>query len=298
MDRLEAMSIVLTVVEAGSLSAAARRLNMPLATVSRKVSDLEAYLRTKLFNRSSRTLVLTDAGSSYVAAAKRIVADVTEAERAASGEYTAPKGELVVTAPIGLGRLHLIPILAEFFKAYPDIDVQLVLNDRVVSLLEDHIDVALRIGTLPDSSLIASRVGAIRRVVCASPAYLAAHGTPQTPDDLAGHDCISFPGFLPPDAWTFVRDKTDIVVRVHSRLVVTSIEAACDAARAGIGVAAAFSYHVRADLEAETLATVLDEFQPAALPVNLVYTTARFLPIKVRAFLDFALPRLKVRLAL
>ena len=172
MDRLEAMSIVLAVVEAGSLSAAGRRLRLPLATVSRKVSDLEAHLRTKLFNRSSRKLVLTDAGSSYVAACKRILADVTEAERAASGEYAAPTGELVLTAPISLGRLHVVPMLADFFTAYPDIDVRLVLADRVVSLIEDHIDVALRIGTLPDSSLIALRVGTVRRVTCASPDYL------------------------------------------------------------------------------------------------------------------------------
>ena len=296
MDRLEAMSIVLAVVEAGSLSAAARRLNTPLATVSRKVSELESHLRTKLFNRSSRMLVLTDAGSSYVAASKRILADITEAERAAAGEYMAPTGELVVTAPVGLGRLHLIPILTDFFRAYPDIDVRLVLNDRVISLLEDHIDVALRIGALPDSSLMALRIGAIRRVVCASPTYLATRGTPRTPDDLAGHDCISYAGFLSPDVWTFVRDKTEVAVPVHSRLVVSSVEAACDAARAGIGITAAFSYHVAAALEARTLTTLLDDFQPAALPVNLVYTAGRFLPIKLRAFLDFSSPRLKARL--
>ena len=296
MDRLEAMSIVLAVVEAGSLSAAARRLNTPLATDSRKVSELESHLRTKLFNRSSRMLVLTDAGSSYVAASKRILADITEAERAAAGEYMAPTGELVVTAPVGLGRLHLIPILTDFFRAYPDIDVRLVLNDRVISLLEDHIDVALRIGALPDSSLMALRIGAIRRVVCASPTYLATRGTPRTPDDLAGHDCISYAGFLSPDVWTFVRDKTEVAVPVHSRLVVSSVEAACDAARAGIGITAAFSYHVAAALEARTLTTLLDDFQPAALPVNLVYTAGRFLPIKLRAFLDFSSPRLKARL--
>jgi DNA-binding transcriptional LysR family regulator len=191
MDRLDAMSTFVAVVEAGSLSAAARRLNTPLATVSRNVSELESHLRTKLFNRSSRKLVLTDAGSSYVAACKRILADVREAERAASGEYSAPTGELIVTAPIGLGRLYLIPILADFLKAYPDIKVSLILTDRVLSLFEEQIDVALRLGALSDSSMIAIRVGAIRRMICASPAYLAARGTPRTPDDLARHDCIT-----------------------------------------------------------------------------------------------------------
>jgi DNA-binding transcriptional LysR family regulator len=296
MDRLEAMSIVLAVVEAGSLSAAARRLRLPLATVSRKVSDLEAHLQTKLFNRSSRKLVLTEAGSSYVAACKRILADVTEAERAASGEYSAPTGELVLTAPISLGRLHVVPLLADFFTAYPDIDVRLVLADRVVSLLEDQIDVALRIGALPDSSLIALRVGAVRRVTCASPDYLAAHGTPLTPDDLAGHDCISFAGFIAPDVWTFVHDNTSVAVPVHSRLVVSNVEAACDAARAGVGITGAFNYHIAAALKAGTLTTILEEFQPPAVPVNLVYTAGRFLPLKLRAFLDFAAPRLKARL--
>jgi DNA-binding transcriptional LysR family regulator len=293
MDRLEAMSTFLAVVEAGSLSAAARRLNTPLATVSRKVSDLETHLRTQLFNRSSRKLALTDAGGSYVAACKRILADVTEAERAASGEYAVPTGELAVTAPVGLGRICLIPILADFLKAYPDIEVSLVLNDRVLSLLQEEIDVGLRIGALPDSSLIAIRVGAIRRVVCASPAYLAARGTPRTPEDLAGHDCINVAGPVSAAVWTFVREKTNIAVQVHARLAVGNVEAACDAACAGVGITSAFSYHIQAALERGALTTLLDEFQPAPLPVHLVYTANRFLPIKVRAFLNFAAPLLK-----
>jgi len=293
MDRLEAMSTFLAVVETGSLSAAARRLNTPLATVSRKVSDLESHLQTKLFNRSSRKLVLTDAGSSYVAACKRILADVTEAERAASGEYSAPTGELVVTSPVGLGRICLIPILADFLKAYPDIEVNLMLADRVLSLFQEHIDVGLRIGSLPDSSMIALRVGSVRRVVCASPAYLAARGTPRTPDDLAGHDCISYSGFISPDVWTFVRDETEVAVPVRARLVVGSAEAACEAACSGIGITSVLSYHIQKAQERGELTTLLDEFQPATIPVNLVYTANRFLPIKVRAFLDFAAPRLK-----
>jgi DNA-binding transcriptional LysR family regulator len=297
MDRLEAMSIVLAAVEAGSLSGAARRLKTPLATVSRKVSELETHLQTKLFNRSSRKLVLTDAGHSYVAACKRILADIYEAERAAAGEYTAPTGELTVTAPIGLGRLHLIPILADFFKAYPQIDVRLVLTDRLVSLLEEHVDVALRNGELPDSNLIALRVGTVRRVVCASPAYLEARGTPRTPDELSGHDCISYEGFFGPNVWTFVRGKSSVAVPVHSRLVVGSVEEACDAARAGVGITTAFSFHVKAVLDAGTLTTLLDDFQPPAQPISLVHAADRFLPIKVRAFLDFAAPRLKTRLA-
>lgn len=293
MDRLEAMSTFVAVVEAGSLSAATRRLNTPLATVSRRISDLESHLQAKLFNRSSRKLVLTDAGSSYVAACKRILGDVQEAERSASGEYAAPTGELVITAPVGLGRIHVIPILADFLKAYPEIKARLTLNDRVQSLFEEQIDIGLRIGELPDSGMMAIRVGAVRRVVCASPGYLATHGTPRVPDDLTGHDCITFAGFMSPDVWTFFKDKTTVAVPVRARLVVGSAEAACDAARAGIGITTAFSYHFHAALERGALVTVLDDFAPAALPVSLVYTANRFLPIKVRAFLDFAAPRLK-----
>jgi DNA-binding transcriptional LysR family regulator len=293
MDRLDAMSTFLNVVEAGSLSAAARRMKTPLATVSRRISELETHLRIKLFNRSSRELVLTDAGSSYLTACKRILADVTEAERTACGEYTAPTGELTVTTPIGLGRTILIPLMADFLKAYPDIKARLIPTDRELSLFQEQIDVGVRIGTLPDSSLIAIRVGTTRRIVCACPAYLAARGTPRAPEDLAGHDCINYAGFGVPDVWTFVRDQATIAVPVKTRIVVGSAEAAYAAARAGIGITIALAYQVKLAPAGGALTTLLDDFQPAPLPVNLVYAANRFLPIKVRAFLDFATPRLK-----
>jgi DNA-binding transcriptional LysR family regulator len=293
MDRLDAMSTFLAVAEDGSLSAASRRLSTPLATVSRKISELESHLRTKLFNRSSRKLVLTDAGSSYLAACKRILADVTEAERTATGEYTAPTGELTVTTPIGLGRTILIPIMVDFLKAYPDIRVKLVPTDVALSLFQEHIDVGVRIGVLPDSSLIAVRVGTTHRVVCASPAYLAARGTPHTPEDLIAHDCINYAGFGQADTWTFVRGGTDIVVPVKTRLFVGSAEAAYTAACAGIGITKALAYQLNAGPEAGALKIVLEDFQAPPMPVNLVYAANRFLPIKVRAFLDFVAPRLK-----
>src|SRR5499427_42043 len=204
MDRLEAMSIVLAVAEAGSLFAAARRLNTPPATASRKITELEEHLRAKLFDRSARKLTLTDSGLTYVVALKRILADLSEADRAASGEFASPTGELIVTAPVALGRLYLIPILAEFLRAYPEIDVRLLLVERILSLPEDHVDVALRVGVLPDSRLVALRVGTIRRVVSASPAYLEACGTPKTPEDLAGDDCVVYEGFVGTDVWKFV----------------------------------------------------------------------------------------------
>jgi DNA-binding transcriptional LysR family regulator len=297
MDRLEAMSIVLAVAEAGSLSAAARRLNTPVATASRKITELEEHLHAKLFERSARKLRLTDAGLSYVAALKRILADLSEADRAAAGEYTRPTGELVVTAPVGLGRLHLMPILAEFLRAYPEIDVRLLLSDRVLSLTEDQFDVALRIGELPDSRLIALRVDTIRTVVCASPAYLEARGTPRTPNDLAAHDCIIYEGFIGPYDWKFVREGIDVAVTIRPRLVVSNPEAAFDAVLAGIGLGRGASYYVGAAIEAGTVTTVLDEFHLPTRPVSFVYPAGRFLPVKLRAFLDFLAPRLRARLA-
>lgn len=297
MDRLEAMSIVLAVAEDGSLSAAARRLKTPAATASRRITELEAHLRAKLFDRTAQKLVLTATGSSYVAASKRILADLSEAERAASGEYTAPTGELILTAPVALGRIYLMPILAEFLRSYPEIDIRLLLDDRVFNLAEEKIDLALRIGVLPDSRLISLRLGTIRGVICASPAYLASRGTPCVPEDLAAHDCIIDAGAPAPNMWTFVRDKVEVAIPVRPRFVVSNAEAACDAARAGIGMARALSHLIAAPVEAGTLVTVLDDFELAARPVSFVYAAGRFLPIKVRAFLDFAAPRLKAQLA-
>jgi DNA-binding transcriptional LysR family regulator len=296
MDRLEAMSILLVVVEAGSLSAAARRLGTPLTTVSRKVSDLETHLGTRLLNRSSRRITLTDVGRSYVVACKRILEDVEEAERSASGEYSAPRGDLTITAPIVFGRVHVLPVVVEFLGAYPEIDVRVTLADRVANLFEDHLDLAVRIGELPDSSLVATRVGAIRRVVCGSPAYFAERGMPRTPGDLGAHDCITFEGLMSPHAWTFTTGKSDVSVPIHSRLIVNTAEAAIDAAIAGLGVTRVLSYQIANAIGAGTLTVALQEFEPAPWPVSLVYAGQGLLPQKLRAFLDFAAPRLKARL--
>ena len=293
MDRLESMSMLVAAVDAGSISAAARRLGRPLATVSRRISDLEAHLGTRLLNRSSRRLTLTNAGRSYVAACQRILEDVQEAERAATGEYSAPRGQLTVTAPIVLGRLHVLPVVSEFLAAYPEIDLRMVLADRVVNLFEEQFDLAVRIGDLPDSSLIATRVGAIRRVICASPAYLSARGTPENPNDLSQHDCVTFEGLMAREAWTFTVGKTVMSVPIRSRLVINTAEAAIDAAIAGLGLTRVLSYQVATALEVARLAVVLEEFEPSPSPVSLVYGGGRLLPLKLRAFIDFAAPRLK-----
>ncbi len=292
MDRLESMSILLSVAEAGSLSAAARKLRTPLATVSRKVSELEKHLKARLLTRTSRRAALTDAGQSYVAACKRILEDVEAAERAAAGEFIAPKGELVITAPSVFGRLHLLPVVLEFLAAHPDIDIRLVLADRVVNILEDQVDLAVRIGELPDSSLVARRLGAIRRVVCGSPAYFARRGIPKTPPELGAHDCISFEPLSSAEAWNFTVGKSDIRVAIRSRLAVNGAEAAIDAAVAGIGVTRVLSYQMAAAQKAGALAIVLRDFEPPSWPVSLVYPSQRLAPLKLRSFIDFAAPRL------
>ncbi len=296
MNRLEAMSVLLSVIDAGSLSAAGRKLGMPLATVSRKISDLEAELKTRLLIRSTRQLTLTEAGRAYVAACRRILEDVNEAERAAAGEYSAPRGDLVVTAPVVFGRLHALPVIGEFLRAYPEVKVRLALGDRVVNLLEDHVDLAVRIGSLPDSGLIATHLGNIRRVVCASPDYLAKAGAPVVPRELTAHQCVSFELFATANTWRFTVDGADVSVPIHPRLIVSTAEAAIDAAIEGLGVTCVLSYQVESALRAGTLQLVLEPFEPAPLPVSFLYSSQGRLPLKLRALLDFAAPRLRDRL--
>ena len=297
MDRLLAMRVLSAVVDTGSFSAGSRKLGLPLATVSRRIAELEAYLGVRLVNRTSRRLDLTEAGHDYLAAARRILDDVAEAERIASGEYAAPRGELVVTAPLVFGRLHVLPVVVEFLKAYPDIDIRLVLNARNLSLAEDQVDLAIRIGELPDSGLVATRVGAISRIVCGSPAYLAARGRPSAPADLAGHDCVTFDSLMQADRWFFRQGNSEIVAPVRSRFSVNTAEAAIDAAIAGIGFTRVLAYQAAASLAKGELEIVLAEFQPPPAPVSMVHTGGRLLPRKVRAFLDVAVPKLRATIA-
>jgi DNA-binding transcriptional LysR family regulator len=296
MNRLESMSIFVAVVDAGSLSAAARRLHMPLATVSRKIAELESHLHTRLLHRTTRQLSLTEAGSSYMAACRRILEEIGEAERAATGEYAAPKGELMVTAPIVFGRLHVVPVIAEFLTRYPQIDINLVLTDRVVHMMDEHVDVAVRIGELPDSALMAMKVGTVRRVVCGSPDYLAKHGVPQSPFELSAHECISFEVLASMRAWVFGSGKSEQSVEIHSRLAVNTAEAAIAAAIHGVGLTRVLAYQVADALRDGLLRVVLETFESAPLPISLVRKEQSPVPLKLRAFLDFVMPRLRARL--
>lgn len=290
------MSVFIAIVEAGSLSEASRRLGMPIATVSRRLAELESHLKTQLLKRSARKLILTDSGRAYIAACKRIVEQVDEAERDAAGEYHTPMGELAVTAPSPLGHMHLMPLALEFMAAYPDIHLRLVLSDRVVNMLEENIDVAIRIGELRDSSMIATRIGSIRHVVCASPDYFATHGRPKNPQDLAKHDCITIDRAAFLRGWKFTDGMAEVVVPVNSKIDVSSSEAAIMAAVAGVGITRVMSYKMQDALRAAQLEIVLDEFEPTPWPVNILYAARRPVPLKLRTFIDWTVPRLRARL--
>lgn len=297
MDRFDAMSVLLAVVEEGSLSAGGRRLRLPLTTVSRKVADLERHLRTRLLTRTSRRVGLTEAGQAYVAAARRILEQVQEAERAAAGEYSAPRGDLAVTAPLVFGRRHLLPIVVDFLAAYPEIAIRLLLVDRSVNLVDDHVDVALRIGPLADSALVATRVGSVRRIVCAGPDYLARRGAPAEPECLTEHDLITFEGFPATTDWRFRRGAAAVAIPVRPRLAVNAAEAAVDAARAGLGITRVLSYQAADEVRSGALRLLLEPYEPAPLPVSFVHPERGLLPLKVCAFLDWVVPRMRSRLA-
>jgi DNA-binding transcriptional LysR family regulator len=296
MDRLEAMTILLAAVDHGSLSAASRRLHIPLATVSRRVSELEDRLNVRLLLRGTRKLVLTEAGRTYVASCRHILEDIAETERIASGEYHAPQGELVISVPQFIGRNHVVPVVAEFLRAYRDIRMRVQLSDRIVNLLEEHIDLAMRVGELPDSSMVATRVGLIRPVLCASPAYLKERGTPKKPADLASHDCLVYEAYPGGRNWEFLAAGAPQTIDVPWRLMVSSTEAAIIAATAGAGVARVMSYQIEEQLKARVLVKLLEGCEAKPIPLSLIYPSQRQVPLKLRAFLDFSTPRLRERL--
>jgi DNA-binding transcriptional LysR family regulator len=296
MDRLEAMTMLVASAETGSFSAASRKLDVPLPTLSRKVAELEAHLKTRLLVRTTRKLALTEAGVTYLRACKRILEQVGEAETEAAGEFSTPRGELVVTAPIVFGRLHVLPVISDFLAHFPEINVRMTLSDRNVDLVEDHIDMAVRVGELPDSRLVATRLGTIRRVICGSPAYLAGHGTPKTPKDLADFTCVTFSGM--PASWTFVgRNRVSQPPRPLCRLNINTAEAAIDAAIAGVGLTHVLSYQVSRAIADGKLKVVLREFEPGPAPVHIIHGGQGLVPLKMRRFLEFAVLRLRKVLA-
>jgi DNA-binding transcriptional LysR family regulator len=296
MDRIDAMQVFVTALDEGSLAAAGRRLGRSPAAVTRAIHFLENHLGTRLLHRTTRAITLTEAGDRYAATCRRVLADLAEADLHAAGDRAAPRGILTLTAPVVSGTRILRPILDGFLDQHTSVQARLLLLDRPVHLIDEGVDVALRIAHLPDSSLVAVRVGDVRRVVCAAPAYLARKPAPGTPEHLADHDCVSFAQAGGGEVWSFppVTDGGPArAIRVKPRLTVNSIEGAIGSALAGHGITRVYSYQVEREVRDGRLVLLLEEHEPPKLPVHLIVPEGRLSIAKVRAFIDFATPRLR-----
>lgn len=290
------MTTFVRIVEAGSLSAAAERLETSPTSVVRSLSALERELGVRLLNRTTRRMALTDEGRDYFERCRHLLNDVEEAEAALLARQIKPAGRLVITAPVMFGRLHVGPAVTDFLAAYPEVRIELLLLDRVVDLIDEGIDLAVRIGTLPESSLVAIPLGSTRRIVCASPAYLDAHGQPQNPAELQNHRGIRITGSsLEPD-WLFHDQGRPLRVAMPQILATNHIDFAIDACLKGVGCGRFIAYQVREQLASGKLVRVLRDFETPPMPVNLTYPHARLLSSRVRAFIDFAAPRLREKL--
>jgi len=295
MDRLRAMAVFVAVTEAGSLSAAARALGEPLTNLSRILSQLESHLGCTLLDRSTRRMALTPAGSEYLETCRSILETVATAEKRIAGPAGELSGDLAITAPVLFGRMHVVPVVAQFLLEYPHINARVLLIDRVVDLLEEGIDVALRIGELPDSALLATRVGSLRLVTCAAPAYLERYGTPSAPAALVRHDCVTFAGLPGGTRWIFKSRRTGRkAVRVHSRLSVNTADAAIAAATASVGITRVLSYQAEAATREGHLVPILERFEDTAIPVHLVFRPTRLSNSRVRSFVKFAAEKLRL----
>jgi DNA-binding transcriptional LysR family regulator len=292
MDRIQMLEVFVAVAEAGSFAGGARATGLSPPSVTRGVTELEERLGARLFLRTTRVVRLTEVGRDYLEEVRGILADLRAADDLASGTAARPTGHLRITAPVEFGHIHVAPILADYLDAHPDVSADLLTVDRIVNLVEEGIDVALRIGDLPPSGLTAVRVGHVRRVVCGTPDYFGRHGVPQTPADLAQHKIISIGGVTLTTEWRFGKDRGEIV-RLKPRLVVSNVGAALELARRGWGVTRALSYQVDPELRGGTIRTVLDPFEPERLPVHLVHQEGRRVTAKLRSFLDFARDRLR-----
>jgi DNA-binding transcriptional LysR family regulator len=286
MDRIEAMQAFVAVAERQGFAPAARKLKLSPSAITRLVAALEERLGARLLQRTTRSVALTDAGARYLERARRILADVEEAERAAESERTQPSGRLVVSAPVGFGRLHVSPVMSAYLKRYPDVAGELRLEDRMVSLVEDGVDLAVRIGDLADSSLVARQVGTMRRIVVASPAYLKARGEPRTPAALASHDTIQFGATAGVAEWHFLDGGKDVRISYAPRFTSNSSDAAIQYAEEGGGLTRVMAYQAAASLKAGKTRVVLEKFEVPPVPINIIYPTSRLLSAKVRAFID------------
>jgi len=298
MDRFHLLSVFVAVAEEARFAAAARRLGQSPPAVTRAVSALEERLGVRLLTRTTRCVRVTEAGARYLEDARRILNDLEEADQAAAGNNATPRGLLAVTAPVLFGKLYVMPLLVEYQTTYAHTTVSALLVDRVVNLMEEGLDVGVRIGPLPDSTLRAIRVGQVRRVICATPAYLEQHGVPQVPDDLREHCLIAATGLSPTPEWRFQQNGAKRTVKVAPRLLVNTNDGALEAARAGFGLTRLLSYQVAPQLASGELTRVLGAFEEAALPVQVIHREGRHGSVKVRSFVDLAVQRLRADQAL
>lgn len=291
------MEVFVAVADAGGFARAGKRLGMSAPAVTRAVATLEERLGASLFNRTTRSVSLTEAGDRFLADARRLLGEIVAAEREVVGEAAAPRGHLVITAPVTFGRLALAPCLGRFLDAYPQITASLLLFDRVVNLVEEGIDVAVRIGEATGQSLIVRRVGSVRKILAASPDYLARRGTPQTPGELGAHTLVGFTGLVEGREWRLADGARTVAVPVRPRFEVNDAMTALAAAEAGEGIVPALSYMTADAFRAGRLVPVLARCASPPMPVQLVWPQSRLLAPKVRAFVDFAAPRLSEALS-
>jgi DNA-binding transcriptional LysR family regulator len=298
MDRFHAMAVFVAVAEGESFAAAGRRLRMSPPAVTRAVADLEERLGVRLLTRTTRLVRTTDAGARYLEDARRILLEVDEADEAAAGINATPRGHLAVTAPMLFGKLYVMPVITAYQRAFKETTVSALFVDRVVNLLDEGLDVGLRIGSLPDSSLRAIRVGQVRRVICASPGYLKKHGAPKTPADLADHPIIAATAVSAGTEWTFADRKQKIGVKLSPRILVNTNDGALEAAKDGFGFTRLISYQVASELATGKLKTVLSEYEEAPLPIHVIHREGRHGSAKVRSFVDLAVEKLRANTAL
>jgi DNA-binding transcriptional LysR family regulator len=293
MDRLQEMDVFVAVAEAGSFAGAGARMRISPPAVTRAIASLEERLGGRLFNRTTRSLSLTEAGARFLESARRLLADVEEAEKAAVGEAAVPHGHLTVTASVTFGRSALAPVVSAYLNAFPRVTASVVLLDRVVNLVEEGFDVAVRIAPMPDSTLMARRIGEIRRVLVASPRYIAGRGEPRTPADLKQHAFIAFTPLLPNREWRYTDARGTNSISLAPRFEINDAVAAIQACEAGDGITIALSYMVAEQVRAGRLVTVLDAVTPPPVPVHLVHAQSRLVASKIRSFIDFATPLLR-----
>jgi DNA-binding transcriptional LysR family regulator len=298
LDQLHLINVFVAVVDTNGLAGAARKLNMSPPAVTRAINELETHLGVRLLTRTTRMVRVTEAGERYVEDCRRILSELTEADESVTGLHGSPRGKLTLTAPVLFGAKFVTPIVTEYLRRYPQVNASCWLLDRVVNMMDEGVDLAVRIGDLPDSSMQAIRVGQVRRVICAAPSYLAQHGQPNIPQALASHCTILASTVTPSPDWRFQEGGAPCLVKLQPRLIITSNDAAVNAAVEGFGIVRLMSYQVADQVRDGQLKILLSEFELPELPVHLVHREGRHASQKARAFLDLAIERLRANPAL